>query len=250
MSVANPGAAVENRWGSLCSPQPTSCQPNQPDGSRNCCPINGRAVRRHWWDEHQAAAHPPQRVSCQLRIGRQPLTILATPPRSNLPARPSMRTLIVRFLLTASFFCTAAVSLTLLLRDELFHSVPARCVEGGWEAGAASRRGFAFLRMQYEWQGQVYETLRTFGPLDDSPRKREWPEDVQRGHEWIAANCRDQPAQVMHGLPSIAWFGDERGWNSVLVGVVLRALVAAALFSAAWTSIRLARTTRLRSARG
>jgi len=61
-----------------------------------------------------------------------------------------MHTFAIRLLLTACCFCTEAISLTLLLRDQLFHSVPARCLEGGWEAGAASRRGFAFLRMQYE----------------------------------------------------------------------------------------------------
>lgn len=171
-----------------------------------------------------------------------------TPAPARLP--PSMSTFVVRFLLTASCFCTVAVSLTLLLREQLFHSVPARCVESGWEAGAASRRGFAFLQMQYEWQGQAYETLRTFGPLDDSPRKREWPEDIQRGRDWIAANCRDQPAQVMHGLPGIAWFGDQRGWNSVIVAILLRALAASALFTVAWTFIRLARPARLRSEHG
>lgn len=159
-----------------------------------------------------------------------------------------MRTFLVRFLLSACCFCTVAASLTFLLRDQLFHSVPARCLESGWEAGAGSRRGFAFVRMQHEWQGQVYETLRTFGPLDDSPRKREWPEDIQRGHDWIEANCRDLPAQVMHGLPGVAWFGDQRGWNSVIVAVVLRALAAAAAVAVVWTLIRRARTTRPRSA--
>jgi hypothetical protein len=84
--------------------------------------------------------------------------------------------------------------------------------------------------MQHEWQGQVYETLRTFGPLDDSPRKREWAEDIKRGQDWMEANCCDLPAQVMRGLPGVAWFGDQRGWNSVIVAVVLRALVAAAAF--------------------
>lgn len=158
-----------------------------------------------------------------------------------------MFTLVVRFLLTACCFCVVAVGLTFLLRDQIFHPVPARCLESGWDAGAASRRGFAFLRMQYEWQGQVYETLRTFGPLDDSPRKREWAEDVQRGHEWIAANCRDQPAQVMHGLPGIAWFGDARGWNSVIVAVALRAIAAAAVAVVAWTFIRRARPASQRT---
>jgi len=95
----------------------------------------------------------------------------------------------------------------------------------------------------------VYETLRTFGPLDDSPRLSQGREDIKQGRDWITANCRDQPAQVMHGLPGIAWFGDQRGWNSVIVAVLLRALAAAAVFSAAWTSIRRARTTRLLSAR-
>ncbi|WP_271007977.1 hypothetical protein [Paucibacter sp. B51] len=149
-----------------------------------------------------------------------------------------MSKLFVRFLLTAFCFCAAAVSLTMLLRDQLFHPVPARCLEGDWEAGAASRRGFAYLRMQYEWQGQIHEVLRTFGPLDDSPRKREWPEDVERGRAWIAANCRDQPALVMHGLPGIAWFGDQRGWNSVIVAGALRAIALAALVVVAWTFIR------------
>jgi hypothetical protein len=149
-----------------------------------------------------------------------------------------MSKLFVRFLLTACCFCAAAVSLTMLLRDQIFHSVPARCLEGNWEAGAASRRGFAYLRMQYEWQGQVHEVLHTFGPLDDSPRSREWPEDIERGRAWIAANCRDQPALVMHGLPGIAWFGDQRGWNSVIVAVALRAIALAALVVVAWTFIR------------
>ncbi len=149
-----------------------------------------------------------------------------------------MSKLFVRFLLTACCFCAAAVSLTMLLRDQLFHPVPARCLEGKWVDGGGVKRGFAYLRMQYEWQGQIHEVLRTFGPLDDSPRKREWPEDVERVRAWIAANCRDQPALVMRGLPGIAWFGDQRGWNSVIVAVALRAIALAALVAVAWTFIR------------
>lgn len=149
-----------------------------------------------------------------------------------------MRGFFLLFLAAALCFGSASVFLTWLLRDQLFHPVPARCLEGNWEAGAASRRGFAYLRMQYEWQGQIHEVLRTFGPLDDSPRKREWPEDVERGRVWIAANCRDQPALVMRGLPDIAWFGDQRGWNSVIVAVALRAIALAALVAVAWTFIR------------
>ncbi|MDN3542997.1 hypothetical protein QWZ02_00895 [Kinneretia asaccharophila] len=149
-----------------------------------------------------------------------------------------MGSLFVRFLLTACCFCAAAVGLTFLLRDQLFHPVPARCLEGKWVDGAASRRGFAFLRMQYEWQGRVYEGDRMFFPLEDSPRKREWPEDIERGRAWIADNCRDQPARVMHGLPGIAWFGDQSGWNSVIVAVALRAIALAALVVVAWTFIR------------
>lgn len=157
-----------------------------------------------------------------------------------------MSAFISRFLMTACCLCAAAVGLTFLLRDQLFHAVPARCLESGWEDGGGSRRGFAFLRMQYEWQGQVYETLRTFGPLDDSARKREGPEDIQRGHDWIAANCSEQPAQVMHGLPGIAWFGDPRGWNSVIVAVALRAIALAAVMAAAWRFIQRARSAQAR----
>lgn len=149
-----------------------------------------------------------------------------------------MGSLFVRFLLTACCFCAAAVSLTMLLRDQLFHPVPARCLEGEWVDGGGVKRGFAYLRMQYEWQGRVYEGDRMFGPLDDSPRSREWPEDIERGRAWIAANCRDQSARVMHGLPGIAWFGDQRGWNSVIVAVALRAIALAALVVVAWTFIR------------
>lgn len=155
-----------------------------------------------------------------------------------------MHTLVLRLLLTASCFCGATVGLAWLLRDQMFHRVPARCLEGHWEEGAASRRGFAILHLQYEWRGRVYDAARTFGPLDDSPRVRQTPADIQRGRNWIAANCRDQDALVMHGLPSIAWFGDQRSWNSVIAAVVLRSLVAAAAFSFAWTLVKRGRAAQ------
>jgi hypothetical protein len=158
-----------------------------------------------------------------------------------------MSKLFVRFLLTACCFCAVAVGLTFLLRDQLFHPVPARCLEGKWVDRGGLRRGFAFLSMQYEWQGRVYEGDRMFSPLEDSPRMREWPEDVERGRAWIAANCRDQPALVMHGLPGIAWFGDKSGWASVIVAVALRAIALAALVVVAWTFIRRAWPTTQRT---
>jgi hypothetical protein len=152
-----------------------------------------------------------------------------------------MDALIIRFLLTACCFCPVAVGLTWLLGDQLFHPVPARCLGGKWVEGSVStRRGHAFLRMQYEWQGRVYEDVRMYNPLEDSPRLRNQPEDIERAREWITANCRDQTAMVMYGLPRIAWYGDGDviGWNSVIAAVVLRSLAVSALVAVGWTFIR------------
>lgn len=86
-----------------------------------------------------------------------------------------MSKLFVRFLLTAFCFCAAAVSLTMLLRDQLFHPVPARCLEGEWVDGGGVKRGFAFLSMQYEWQGRVYEGARSFSRWRTRPARASGP---------------------------------------------------------------------------
>lgn len=130
-------------------------------------------------------------------------------------------------------FALVAATLTWLVRDHLFHPVEARCLSGHWVEGRSTRRGFAFLHLRYEWGGKTYDGYRTFGPLDDSSRVLQTPDDIQRGRDWIVANCRDQYAFVMHGLPSIAWFRDQRGWNSVIAAVILRAIALAAAFSVA-----------------
>ena len=100
------------------------------------------------------------------------------------------------------------------------------------------KRGFAILLLQYEWGGKTYDNVRTFGPLDDSPRLVDTAADVQRGRDWIATECRPQTAWIMHGQPAVAWFRDARSWNSVMVAVVLRGLLLAALIAGVWTLVR------------
>lgn len=151
-----------------------------------------------------------------------------------------MRRFFLRFLCLACCLGATAVGLTWLLREQLFHPVDARCLSGEWVAGG--KRGFAILLLQYEWDGKTYDNARTFGPLDDSPRVMDTPADVQRGRDWIATECRPQPAWIMRGQPSLVWFRDARSWHSVIVNVILRSCLLAAIGAGAWTLIeRLAR---------
>jgi hypothetical protein len=149
-----------------------------------------------------------------------------------------MRTFSVMFVSFALFFSAAAVAMTWAFRDALFHPVEARCLSGSWEPGSSTRRGFAIIHLQYTWDNNVYDSARTFGPLDDSARSRQTLEDVQEGHNWIATNCQTQLAFVMYGVPSIAWFNDARSWNSVLAEIVLRTTFFSALFAALLTLCR------------
>jgi hypothetical protein len=147
-----------------------------------------------------------------------------------------MKTYVLRFLLLACLSIPVA-GLAWLLRDVLFHPVDAICVSGKWVDGG-TKRGFAILQMQYEWDGSSYITARDFGPLDDSPRLVTTPADLQRARDWIAAECRPQPVWIMHGQPAVAWFRDERGRNTVIAQVVVRWLLLAALVAGVWTLVR------------
>jgi hypothetical protein len=145
-----------------------------------------------------------------------------------------VRTFIVTLIVSAFCFSMLAVVLAWAFRNTIFHPVQAYCVSGSWEPGRSTRRGFAIIHLQYEWDNSVYSTARTFGPLDDSTRVRQTLDDVQKGRDWIAINCRNQVVLVMRGMSSIAWFPeDDRSWNSVIASIVLRAVALAVLFSAA-----------------